>query len=211
MRNRLAIRYSVEGDLRFISHHDSLRLFERALLRADLPLRYSEGFNQRPRISIALPRPVGVASRDELLVIALVEPVDPSTVVTRLTPQMPQGLALLDAEPVDDDDRRLPCEATYSLSIDRDAAGRLAEKAGDIRASPTLVVEGAVPGKGSQCKSVDIRPYLQLIEVKGDTLRWTQTVTGTGTARVGEVLDALGLPSGEHLHRLTREGVKYER
>ena len=143
--------------------------------------------------------------------IALVEPVDPSTVVTRLTPQMPQGLALLDAEPVDDDDRRLPCEATYSLSIDRDAAGRLAEKAGDILASPTLVVERAVPGKGSQCKSVDIRPYLQLIEVKGDTLRWTQTVTGTGTARVGEVLDALGLPSGEHLHRLTREGVKYER
>lgn len=210
MRNRLAIRFSVEGDLRFISHHDSLRLFERALLRADMPLRYSEGFNQRPKISLVLPRPVGVASRDELLVIALTEPVEPATAITRLSPQMPQGLTLLDAEPVEDADRRLPCEVSYSLPIETELREQIAARAAEIMALSTLLVERPIPGKQGAFKSVDIRAYIRSIEPGAQEVRWTQTVTGTGTARVGEVLDALGLESRTRLHHLTRVSMKCE-
>ena len=80
MRHRLAIRYAIKGDLRFLSHQDTLRLFQRAFNRAGIPIRFSEGFNPRPRISIAMPRPVGVESCDELLVIELASWADPDAV-----------------------------------------------------------------------------------------------------------------------------------
>lgn len=63
----LAVRFKVEGSLRFLSHAETLRLFQRACVRAGLALRYSEGFNPHPKLSLPLPRSVGVESDDELL------------------------------------------------------------------------------------------------------------------------------------------------
>ncbi len=63
----LAVRFKVEGSLRFLSHAETLRLLQRACVRAGLALRYSEGFNPHPKFSLPLPRPVGVESEDELL------------------------------------------------------------------------------------------------------------------------------------------------
>lgn len=206
----MAIRFAVEGDLRFISHHDSLRLFERALVRAAVPLRYSEGFNPRPRLSLALPRPVGVASRDELLVIELTEPLDPSAALTRLTPQMPTGVTLLGSEILDDRDRRLPSEACYAVRFEPSERDRVASHATAFLAAPHVIVARDTPGADSRGKSVDIRPFILSIEVDEGETRWRQTVSQAGTARVPEVLDVLGLPSREYLHRVRREKVAYQ-
>ena len=115
---RLAIRYAVEGDLRFISHHDTLRLFERALARAGIPVRYSEGFNPRPRFSVVVPRPVGVASRDELMVLEVTADLAADEALRRLQSQMPEGLTLLSAETLAPGARRVPCEVWYRLEIE---------------------------------------------------------------------------------------------
>ena len=76
MPQKWAIELSVEGDLRFLSHHDMMRAMERLVCRAKLPLKYTQGFNPRPVLSLSLPRPVGVASRAELLVVTLEEDLD---------------------------------------------------------------------------------------------------------------------------------------
>ncbi len=94
MRSRCLIRFSIEGDLRFISHHDTLRLFERALARADWPVKFSEGFNPRPRLSLPLPRSVGIASEDELLVVELAQELDPNEAVRELSRHLPCGLQI---------------------------------------------------------------------------------------------------------------------
>lgn len=206
----MAIRYAVEGDLRFISHHDSLRLFERALVRGDLPLRYSEGFNPRPRLSIALPRPVGVASGDELLVIELCEPIEPSSALTRLAPQMPPGMTLLGAEQLDDSDRRLPCDACYAVSFGPELQDRIAQHATNMLAAEQLPVTREAHEAGARTKSIDIRPYILSIEAQPQGVRWQQAISQTGTARVSEVLELLGLPSAEYLHRVRREKVAYQ-
>ena len=65
----LVVRFKIEGRLRFLSHVETLKLFQRACARAGLQVRYSEGFNPRPRLSLPLPRPVGVESQDELLCV----------------------------------------------------------------------------------------------------------------------------------------------
>lgn len=194
--------------MRFISHHDSVRLFERAMARAGFPVRYSEGFNPRPRLTLALPRSVGVASDDELLVVELTEAVPPEDFVVRLAPQVPQGIGLRGAEPLADGDRRLPAEAAYVLPVLAEEVGDLARRAAQLLAAERVEVNRAIP-KVRTTKTVDLRPYLVAIEVSGERLRWTQSITPTGTARPDEVLTALGLDARRHLPRLLRERVVY--
>ncbi len=81
--------------MRFTSHRDFSRAFERAVFRARLPMAYSSGFNPHPRISYAGAAPTGSASEAEFLEIALAEVLDPAAVVGQLAEVMPEGLDVL--------------------------------------------------------------------------------------------------------------------
>lgn len=93
---RLRIRYAKRGRLRFTSHRDFSRAFERAVFRARIPMAYSSGFNPHPRISYAGAAPTGSASEAEYLEIALAEIVDPADVQRALDEAMPDGLDVLE-------------------------------------------------------------------------------------------------------------------
>jgi radical SAM-linked protein len=93
---RLRIRYAKRGRLRFTSHRDFSRAFERAVFRARLPMAYSSGFNPHPRISYAGAAPTGSASEAEYLEIALAEVLDPAAVHAALDEAMPDGLDLVE-------------------------------------------------------------------------------------------------------------------
>ena len=93
---RLRIRYAKRGRLRFTSHRDFSRAFERAVFRARLPMAYSSGFNPHPRISYAGAAPTGSASEAEYLEIALAAVVDPAAVHTALDEAMPDGLDVVE-------------------------------------------------------------------------------------------------------------------
>ena len=75
---RIRIRYAKRGPLRFTSHRDFARAFERALRRAGVPIAYSQGFTPHPKISYASAAPTGVASEAEYLEIGLRARVDPA-------------------------------------------------------------------------------------------------------------------------------------
>ena len=92
---RLRIRYAKRGRLRFTSHRDFSRAFERALVRARVPMAYSSGFNPHPRISYAGAAPTGSASEAEYLEIGLAERLDPDAVRETLDAVMPDGLDLI--------------------------------------------------------------------------------------------------------------------
>ncbi len=89
---RLRIRYAKRGRLRFTSHRDFSRAFERALVRARVPMAYSSGFNPHPRISYAGAAPTGSASEAEYLEIGLATRVAPDDVRRDLDAVMPDGL-----------------------------------------------------------------------------------------------------------------------
>ncbi|OIJ26155.1 radical SAM protein [Nocardioides luteus] len=93
---RLRIRYAKRGRLRFTSHRDFSRAFERAVARARIPVAYSSGFNPHPRISYAGAAPTGAASEAEYVELALREVVDPVATKGALDEVMPDGLDLLD-------------------------------------------------------------------------------------------------------------------
>lgn len=92
---RLRIRYAKRGRLRFISHRDFSRAFERALMRARVPMAYSSGFNPRPRISYAGAAPTGAASEAEYVEIGLSSVQDPAEVLALLDSSLPPGLDVI--------------------------------------------------------------------------------------------------------------------
>ncbi len=91
---RVYIVFSREKPLRFLSHLDMMRLWERALRRAGLPLRYSQGYHPHPRLSLALPLAVGMTAEAEWLEVEFLSPVSTEGIRERLTSQLPAGLSL---------------------------------------------------------------------------------------------------------------------
>jgi radical SAM-linked protein len=96
----LSIRYAKRGRLRFTSHRDFARAFERALRRAGLPMGYSAGFSPHPKVSYLGAAPTGVASEAEYVEIGLAEARDPELVRRDLDAALPQGLDVLTVVPV---------------------------------------------------------------------------------------------------------------
>jgi radical SAM-linked protein len=96
---RLRLRYAKRGRLRFTSHRDFARAFERALRRAEIPMAYSAGFSPHPKISYVGAAPTGVASEAEYLEIGLSRPTDPDTVRAALDDALPDGLDVLEVVP----------------------------------------------------------------------------------------------------------------
>jgi radical SAM-linked protein len=93
---RLRIRYAKRGRLRFTSHRDFSRAFERAIFRARIPMAYSSGFNPHPRISYAGASPTGAASEAEYLEIGLAEVVDPARAHADIDSALPEGLDVIE-------------------------------------------------------------------------------------------------------------------
>ena len=93
---RLRIRFAKRGRLRFTSHRDFQRAFERALRRAGVPMAYSAGFSPHPKISYVGAAPTGTASEAEYAEIAVTERVEPDSVRSALDAALPPGLDVLE-------------------------------------------------------------------------------------------------------------------
>lgn len=95
--DKLRLRFSKTGRAVYISHLDLMRTMQRAFLRAGYALKYSEGFNPHPQISILLPLSVGCGSVCELMDFALTESPDLDELPRRLTLALPEGIRALEA------------------------------------------------------------------------------------------------------------------
>jgi radical SAM-linked protein len=92
----LVVRYAKRGKMRFASHRDVARVFERGVRRAGLPIAYSAGFTPHPRISYAGGAPTGVASEAEYLSLALTSRQAATQVRRRLNQTLPDGIDVID-------------------------------------------------------------------------------------------------------------------
>ncbi len=92
----LVVRYAKRGKMRFASHRDVARAFERGVRRAGLPIAYSAGFTPHPKISYAGGAPTGVASEAEYLSLALTTRQAETQVCRRLDAALPDGIDVID-------------------------------------------------------------------------------------------------------------------
>ncbi|MEA3367306.1 MAG: TIGR03936 family radical SAM-associated protein [Planctomycetota bacterium] len=188
--------FCVEGDKRFLSHHDMMRLWERALRRAGLPLRLSQGYNPRPKMSLTEPRSVGIASEAEILEFELADWVNPDAVLERLRSQVPSGIAMRSLDLVRPTDKAHPTTVVYVARLESppsDLADR-ARRVLDRREAP--VVRPRPKGD----KHLDARPFIQDLETTdGREVRMTLATGPSGTVRPDEVLRLMGFDRDEIL------------
>ncbi len=214
---RLRIQFSKLGKIRFTSHRDVARIWERALRRSGLPVAYSEGFNPRPRLSFGLALSTGHESDAEYIDVDLdpdrVSELDVDALPELLSAQLPVGLTATAVVVVD---RRLPSlqqavtSCTWQIDVaetDLEGIGRAIERV--LAADEIMVTRER---KGKQVID-DLRPLVLTlavdspIEEDGPAMQHGRLTAELGTqpraVRVSELLAALDPPLTElRVHRL---------
>ncbi|MBN1816870.1 MAG: DUF2344 domain-containing protein [Sedimentisphaerales bacterium] len=116
----LVVRFRIRGRLVWLSHLETASLFQRILVRACVPLCYSEGFNPHPRMSLPLPRSVGLASEDELLSVLVSDPEGHSadSLLADLRSQTPADCELFSAELLSERIAFEAIEAEYAIVLE---------------------------------------------------------------------------------------------
>ncbi len=99
-RQRVRFTYEKGESIKFIGHQDEMRLWERTLRRADLPLLYKQGFNPQPHIQFAAPLGLGMTGVQELLDVTFSPPLPLEELTARIGDKLPPGVRLLDAREV---------------------------------------------------------------------------------------------------------------
>src|ERR1700686_1278752 len=95
LRLRMRIRFTKQGDLRWLSHRDLMRTWERLFRRAEVPLGMTEGFHPKPRMNFPSALAVGIAGDDELLEVELSENWSAIQLSEAITSQAPPGLEIV--------------------------------------------------------------------------------------------------------------------
>lgn len=202
----IRIRFSKQGDVRFVPHRDTMRLFERALRRAALPLAMSQGYNPHPRLSLPMPLSVGMAGANEVADFGLRQWVRPAEAGERLQAELPAGIRISSIQSTRPNPGRRPSELSYRVPL---LPGHcLSQEAIDR----FLGLEEAVvrrPGKNG-FKEVEVRQFVKAVRLMGDSVALLLAYSDRGTARPEEVMESLGCHEGRDflLGDIIRTNVK---
>src|SRR5438876_12454275 len=98
LRQRMRIRFTKQGDLRWLSHRDLMRTWERLFRRAEVPLGMTEGFHPKPRMNFPSALAVGIAGDDELLEVELSEAWSAERLSQAIAAHAPPGLEIREVE-----------------------------------------------------------------------------------------------------------------
>jgi radical SAM-linked protein len=206
--------FRVSGLTRYLSHAELMRVFQRACVRAGLALDYSHGYNPRPRISLPLPKPVGVESTGDLLCVRLLdsgagEEALASEVAGRLSGELPGGLEILSVRVVPRKASFQAAAADYRFSLkNASLIDEVREKAAAVLASPSCVVDRR-DGDERAPRPVDVRPFLASIEVAGQNVSTTCWIRQSGSVRSGELLELLGLTKEQLAGPIQRTAIQW--
>ena len=194
------LRFTKLGKIRFTSHRDVARMWERAFRRINLPLAYTEGFSPRPKVSFGLALPTGHESVAEYLDVDLdpdkAETVDIDALPARLTPALPVGIDVLAVAALDDHALSLQHEVsscTWEIVCHPGSAAELAELVARALAADSLVVTRERKG---QEVTDDLRPALLSVDVLGSVDNGVLLAPSSPPSPVASARPSSSVPSG---------------
>ncbi len=183
------VRFTKTGKMRFLSHHDLMRMFDRALRRSGLPLRMTEGYNPHPIVAFPTALGLGIESLDEVLEFELSSWTAPRQIEKAFGEQLPEGVSLRSCEVFDRKERSHIAYVEFEVEVPGQGAG-LPERITAFLALKACPVE-RVSDKGS--KTVEIRQYVMAADAEGDRVFLRVRITDQGTAKPEEILRSFGL------------------
>lgn len=193
---RLRVTFGKGENLRYISHLDLVRTWERALRRAGIPLAYSQGYHPNPKMVFAAALPVGCTGSAEVMDLLLTQPMPPQRMTRGLTPRLPDGLSIVDVTPIYG---RAPALPTVLHSADYESAIQIQNGHPSIEEArarvQALLARESIP-RTFRKKRYDLRPRIEDIDVvalNGHHLLVQMKLAAgqRGTGRPDEVLDEL--------------------
>ena len=158
--SKYILKFEKADSVKYVSHLDLIRVFDRAMRRAQLPMGYSQGFNPHPLMTFAHPLGVGVSSIGELVEITTAEHLQEKEFLNRLQEFMPVGFKLIDIKEIEGKNNfaRLT-SADYKINIE----GKFPES--DLVKSFNKLKEILIDKKTkSGIKETDIRPFILSFE-----------------------------------------------
>jgi radical SAM-linked protein len=214
----LVIKFKIGGSLRFLSHAETLKLFQRACVRTGIDMQYSRGFNPRPKMSLPLPRTVGVKSEDDVLCLRVNRDLNGpqlddyrSRIEARIAVQLPDGCELLSVEVAEADVSFQPTSATYILSVTPDFIDRGGKSVIErLMQSNTCNLQRRMNPKNPKVKNVNVRPFLKSIEINDRQIMVECKISPGGTIRVEEILKLLELDEDMFTAPITRTSVRWQ-
>ena len=207
-RCRIQITFREEDPVKYISHLDLIRAWERILRRAGMPVAYSQGFNPHPRITVAMPLPVGCTGEREVIDVLLDEPLSTAQVIVSLEPALPPGISVVEARHVPLADPPLPsliCEAHYQLTLTGISRAVVEQRVAELMGRKECPVE-------FRRKTYDLRPLIRSLTVcgAGDGVTLEAALLRDPRGRIGRpdvLLQALDL--SEYARRLHRTRIVF--
>lgn len=207
-RYRWLMRYGTVGDLKFISHRDTLRMLGRAMARAGIPIRYSQGFNPQPRIMIPLPRPVGIASQCEVAIFETKANLEPAKALKSIDDATPADLPVYECRSIELSERFEPCLVRYRLDASDRSTNDLNERVEQIMTAESIVIE-RLNHKTKSRRSLNVRKYIGDMNLDGQTIEFALHMTGKGSAKPAEIAGLFDYDAGGVCHRITRTEVEW--
>ena len=198
---RYQLTFTKGEGVKYISHLDLMRVFERAMRRADLPLDYSLGFNPRPKLSIAAPAAVGLTAEAELMDINLTRPVGMDDLARSLNNSLPAAIRILAVGPLDlaaPSFQSLVTAAEYRVTVyASESREEITNRISEMMAQEQII---RTRQRKDGVKEYDLRPLVRGVEVEGceagkSYLKMDLANGPQGSGRPEEVVLALGLPA----------------
>ena len=205
------VEFQCRGLARFLSHADLLRTLVRACVRADLTLKYSQGFNPHPRISLPLPKAVGLDSRGDVLCFQLAlwrDHIDGEYINQRLSKQLPQGITLLSVIMTPLKHSVQPNSAMITIPLD---AARMNEalqnKIKSLMGSTQCVI--ARTAGHNKTKEIDIRQFVSSIHTTEQGIHVTCSIAPHGSVRIDEILSVLSIDRDDLTGPIQRSHIQW--
>ena len=200
---RLRFHIGRMEEARFLSNHEWMSVWNRALRRADAPLSFSQGFHAHPKITFATAPPVGEESEADYMDVLLCETVAPDALLARLRETLPRGLYAYEVKEVPVNAASLMSsvmEVTYTIAARADL-DRVRTCVNELMETTSLVVERPGRPTGSRRKrkasEIDLRPMIVSMDVRADEsgvviLDYTTHLVDDRLAKPRELMAILG-------------------
>ena len=202
---RIRIRFRKEGDLRWISHRDLARTWERVFRRANLRLKRTQGFHPKDKLTFPLALSLGVVGAEEILEVEITKEVTVDEVTQTLQETLPEGLSVASLEIIEPGTKK-PRVAfvEYEVPLSAGRSTELQDAIEDLMKQSEIWIERA-----NRDKPIDLRADLVEFKLRDDVLIIKQQVTGTATANPREILAAVGVDEDEQAgYVITRTKVE---
>lgn len=163
---KVRLKYAKEDTLKYISHLDLTRVFERSFRRAKLPVAFTQGFNQRPKMTFAAALPVGASSTGEYMDIEFFDDIPVAGLPEKLKRYFPEGITILETGQIEDKDIKLSDfnMAVYEVHVIHSGLTEAELKRGirELLNLGEIIIEKTAKGK---VRKVNIAPLIKTVEM----------------------------------------------